>query len=62
VAGMALAIVDPSSVPGAFDHPCDGGKHLLSAMAGQELVQDVFVEDVPNVTMSVEQLTAEAQP
>ena len=38
-----------------FNHPHDGSEHLLSAMARQELVQDAFMEDVPNVMTSIEQ-------
>jgi len=38
-----------------FDHPHDSGKHLLIAMAGQELVQDAFAEDVSDVAASIDQ-------
>jgi len=63
VTGMALAITDSSGVPRAvqaFRH--DGSEYLLGAMAGQELVQNAFLENVSNVVTSiVQQLQHHAQ-
>jgi len=38
-----------------FNHRHNGDKHLLGAMAKQELVQDSFAENVPSVATSVKQ-------
>jgi len=46
----------PTTSQELFDHPQDGGEHLLGAVAGQELVQDAFREDVHVTTRFEQQL------